>query len=71
MTVRWKERNAHIILIRFLVGSDCFGDIGRWKDNTKMDPKELGCEGMDWTQFSRERGPSWTVMNTLLCFLVP
>jgi hypothetical protein len=39
----------------------------RWEDNIKMDLKEIGLKGMDWTDFAQE-GHQWryfvnTVMN--------
>jgi hypothetical protein len=34
-----------------------------WKDNMKMDLKEIGWDGMDWIHLVRDRALVSTVMN--------
>jgi hypothetical protein len=40
-------RNAYKILVRKPEGRRLLGRPGRWKDNIKMYPTEIGLEGVD------------------------
>jgi hypothetical protein len=48
----WGEalQNAYMVLAGKLRYRYRFGDLCllRWEDNTEMDLREIGCEGMDW-----------------------
>jgi hypothetical protein len=37
----------------------------RWKDNVKMDLREIGWEGVDWIHLAQDRYQWRTVMNTV------
>jgi len=41
-----------------------------WKDNIKMDFKELVCEGVDCTHVVQDRVQQWTPVNTVTNLLV-
>jgi hypothetical protein len=43
----------------------------RWKDNIKMDIKELGCGGMDWIEPTQDRGRWRTFMKAVMNIRVP
>jgi len=43
----------------------------RWKDNIKMDLKEVGCGGMDWIKLTQERDRWWARVNAVMILLVP
>jgi hypothetical protein len=37
-------------------GKETTGEIRRrWEDNIKMDPQEVGCEGMEWIELAQDR----------------
>jgi hypothetical protein len=38
----------------------------RWEDNIKIDLREIGLEGVDWTYLARDRDRWWAVVNTVL-----
>jgi hypothetical protein len=38
----------------------------RWEDNTRMDLREIGWEGVDWVQFAQYRDQWRTVVNTVM-----
>jgi hypothetical protein len=42
-----------------------------WKDNIKIDLKEMGCEGMDWVYMAQDRDKWHTDMNTVMNLRVP
>jgi len=54
-----KRRGIHRVLVGKPEGK---GPLGRprrrWEDNIKMDPQEVGCEGMDWIDLTQDRD-SW------------
>ena len=43
---------------------------GRW-ENIKMDLKEIGWEGMDWTNLAQDRDSSWAVVKMVVNLEVP
>jgi hypothetical protein len=44
----------------------------RWVDNIKMDPREIGWDGMDWIELAQEDRDQWrALVNTVLNLRVP
>jgi hypothetical protein len=37
----------------------------RWEKNTRMDPREIGCEGVDWMHLAHDRN-GWWVVHTVM-----
>jgi hypothetical protein len=40
-------------------------------DNIKMDFREIGWDGMDWTNLAQDRGPWMALLNTVMNLRVP
>jgi hypothetical protein len=38
----------------------------RWVDNIKMDLREIGWGGMDWTDLAQDRGQWRALVNTIM-----
>jgi hypothetical protein len=38
----------------------------KWKDNVKMDIREIWCKGMNWIHFNQNRDQWWAVVKTVL-----
>jgi hypothetical protein len=52
-----EKRNAYRILVGKPEGKKPLGRLRRrWDDNTKMDLRETGWGGMDWTDLAQDRG---------------
>ena len=43
----------------------------RWKDNIKMDLKEIGCGGVNWIQLAQDRDRWQALMNAVMNIRVP
>jgi hypothetical protein len=43
----------------------------RWEDNNKLDPHEVGCEGMDWIDLSQDRVRWRALVNAVMNLRVP
>jgi hypothetical protein len=43
----------------------------RWEANFKMDLQEVGCEGMDWIDLSKDRGRWRAIVNATMNLRVP
>ena len=43
----------------------------RWKDNIKMDLKEVGCGGMDWIDLAQDRDRWRAVVHAVMKLWVP
>jgi hypothetical protein len=43
----------------------------RWADNIKMDLREIGWDGEDWTDMTQERDQWKPLVNTVLNLRVP
>ena len=43
----------------------------RWKDNVKMDLKEVGCGSMDWIDLAQDRDRWRALMTTVMNLRVP
>jgi hypothetical protein len=42
-----------------------------WEDNIKMDLKEVGCKGMEWTELTQHRDRWRTLVNVVMNLRVP
>jgi hypothetical protein len=40
----------------------------KWKDNIKMDVREIGLEDVDWIHVAWDRGRWWTLVTTVMNF---
>ena len=43
----------------------------RWKDNIKMDLKEVGCGGTDWIDLAQDRDRWRALVNAVMKLRVP
>jgi hypothetical protein len=43
----------------------------RWEDNIKMDLREIGIDGANWTQMAQDRVQWWGFVNTVMNLRVP
>jgi hypothetical protein len=43
----------------------------RWKDNTKMDLREIGCWVLDWIFLAQDKDQWRALVNTVMNLLVP
>jgi hypothetical protein len=43
----------------------------RGEDNIKMDPKEMGCGGMDWIDVAQDRNRWRALVNAVMNLRVP
>jgi hypothetical protein len=43
----------------------------RWQDNTKIDFREVGWGGIDWSDLAQERDQWRTVLNMVMNLRVP
>jgi len=43
----------------------------RWKNNVKMDLKEVGCGGMDWIELAQGRDRWRALVNAVMNLWVP
>jgi hypothetical protein len=64
------------IAIRILVGkAEGKTPLGRqrrtWVDNTKMDFREIGWDGMDWIDLAQDRDQWRALVNTVMNLRVP
>jgi hypothetical protein len=66
------KRNTYRILVGKPQGKRPLGrPRRRWMDNIKMDLRETGWDGMDWTDVAQD-GDQWrALVNTVLNFRVP
>jgi hypothetical protein len=71
-STKGEKRNAYRILVEIPEGK---GPLGRprrrWVDNTKMDLKEIGWDGMDWIDLAQDRDQWWALVNTVMNLRVP
>jgi hypothetical protein len=42
-----------------------------WVDNIKIDPREIGGDGMDWIDLAQDRDQWRSFVNTIMNFRVP
>jgi hypothetical protein len=43
----------------------------RWKDNIKIDLREIGCSGMDWIDLAQDRDQWMVFFNVVMNLWVP
>jgi hypothetical protein len=43
----------------------------RWKDNIKIDLREVGLESADWINLAQDRDKWWALVNMLMNLWVP
>jgi hypothetical protein len=46
-------------------------DRRRWKDNIKLDLKEVGCGGMDWIELAQDRDKWRALVYAVMNLRVP
>jgi hypothetical protein len=67
-----EKRNAYRILVGKLEGKRPLGrPRRRWVDNNKMDPREIGWDGMDWIDLTQDRDQRRVLVNTVMNLRVP
>jgi hypothetical protein len=42
-----------------------------WVDYIKMDLREIGLGGMDWTDLAQDAGQWWALVNMVMSFQLP
>jgi hypothetical protein len=67
-----ETRNAYRILVGKPEGKRPLGrPTRRWKDNIKMDLREIGWESMDWMHLAQDRDQWRALVNTVMNLRVP
>jgi hypothetical protein len=62
-----EKRNAY----RILAGKPEGKKPCKWLDNIKMDPTEIGWDGMDWIDLAQDRDQLRVLVNTVMILWVP
>jgi hypothetical protein len=66
------KRNAYRILVRKVEGKRPLGRPSRrWKDNMRMDHREVGWDGMDLIDLAQDRDQWRALVNTVMNLRVP
>jgi hypothetical protein len=67
-----EKRNAYRISVGKLEGKRPLGrPRRRWKDNIRMDLREIGWGGMDWIDLAQDRDQWRALVNTVMNLWVP
>jgi hypothetical protein len=67
-----EKRNAYRIFVGTPDGKTPLGRPRRkWMDNTKMDLREIGWDGVDWIHMTQDRDQWKALVNTVLNLRVP
>jgi hypothetical protein len=67
-----EKSNACRILVEKSEGNRPLGrPTHRWVDNTKMNLREIGWDGMDWIDLAQDRDWWRTLVNMVMNFRVP
>jgi hypothetical protein len=61
-----EKRNAYRILVGKLKGKPLRRARYRWEDSSKMDPREIGWDGMDWIDVAQDRDQWRALVNTVM-----
>jgi hypothetical protein len=43
----------------------------RWRDNIRIELREIGIDGANWIQLALDRGQWWACVNTVMNLRVP
>jgi hypothetical protein len=63
------KRNAYRLLVAKPEGKRSLGrPRSGWVDNITMDPRDIGCGGMDWIDLAQERRQWTALVNTVTTF---
>jgi hypothetical protein len=67
-----KKRNTYRILVENPEGKRPLGRSRRkWVDSIKMDPRQVGWDGMDWIDLAQDRDQWRALMNAVMNLWVP
>jgi hypothetical protein len=67
-----ENRNAYRILVGKPEGKRPLGrHRHRWEDNIRMDVREIGWSGMDWTDLAQDWDKFKALVNTVMNLRVP
>jgi hypothetical protein len=67
-----EKRNAYRILVGKPEGKGPLGSPRRrWVENIKMDPREIGWDGVDWIDIAQDRDKGRVLVNMVLNLRVP
>jgi hypothetical protein len=67
-----EKRNAYRILVGKPEGKRSLGRPRcRWVDNTKIDLRGIGWDGMDWIDLAQDRDQWRALVNTVINLRVP
>jgi hypothetical protein len=67
-----ERRGVYRVLVGKPEGKRPLGRLRRrWEDNIKADLQELGCEGMDWIELSKDTDRWRTLVNAVMNIRVP
>jgi hypothetical protein len=62
-----QRRGAYSVLVGKLEGKRPIGrPRRRWKDNFRMDLREIGCEGVDWIDLPQDRDKWRAVVKAIM-----
>jgi hypothetical protein len=66
------KRNAYSILVGKPEGNKPLArSRRRWKNNIRMDLRELGREDLDWMNLAQDKEHWWALLNTVMNLRVP
>jgi hypothetical protein len=63
-------RNAYAILAGKTEKRQLGRPRRRWEDNTRMDLREIGLEGVNWIHLAQDRNQFLTIVKTIMKFWV-
>jgi hypothetical protein len=67
-----ETRNAYTVLVRKVEGKrPLVRPRRKWVDNIKMDLREIGWDGRDWSELAQDRDQWRALMNTMINLRVP
>jgi hypothetical protein len=67
----WKMSNAYIIVRKPKGKRPLRRSKHTWKDNTKLNLKEIGYMGVDWINLAQDTDQCEALMNTVMNLWVP